>query len=78
MRRLFLVVACLWGLLFLGVMAGGCPWSHGSYPPSKGECTTEDDCFAGETCSDAGACVPLPASDAGTDGGMDDGGGHAG
>jgi hypothetical protein len=56
MRRLAQILgllAALGGSLALG----GCPLFHGDYPPANGECTTSDDCFLYETCSDAGVCV---------------------
>jgi len=62
-RRLLRTLALL-AALACGAALGGCPLFHGDYPPSNGQCSTSYDCFADETCSDAGVCV------AATDGGL--------
>jgi hypothetical protein len=78
MRRLARILGCA-AALALGAAALGCPFFHGSYPPSSTECTKSSDCFLGESCSDGGTCVPRASTDAGTDdGSVGDGGGHAG
>jgi hypothetical protein len=77
MRRLARILGCA-AALSLGAAALGCPFFHGSYPPSTNECTKSSDCLLDETCTDAGTCVAGPQSDAGTDSGPSDGGSHAG
>ncbi|MBI5478519.1 MAG: hypothetical protein HY906_06685 [Deltaproteobacteria bacterium] len=78
MRRLLRLLG-LAAALALGAAVLGCPFFHGSYPPSTNECSKSSDCLMGETCGDAGTCTPAPATDAGTDdGGPTDGGSHAG
>jgi hypothetical protein len=77
MRRLARVLG-LAAALALGAVALGCPFFHGSYPPSTDECSKSSDCFLGEACSDAGTCQPVPQADGGAESGARDGASHAG
>jgi hypothetical protein len=75
--RLRIFVTGLIAALALGLGALGCPLTHDSYPSSGGTCRTSNDCFAGEACSDGGACEPAPGDgdgDAGRSDARSDGG----